>query len=343
MGMKHRKEVRLEHIAKEAGVSIVTVSNALNGRKGVSGEMRDRICRIALEMGYFIRKPESRKRQMCRIGVVIAERYVKQLPSLYMDIYRRIARALNQSGSVPVLEIVDGDRERMLHGFTPFLADSMEGIIIIGEMSRDYILCVRKEYRIPVVCVDFYDVMPDMDYIVCDCFAGMEQLTDFLLDAGCTRLAFAGDPHASGSIMDGYLGFCKALEKRGIEVRAEDVISDRSSDGNEDRLQTELPEILPDAFVCSCQRTAELLTGRLMEKGIRIPEEVSVAGFDCGYCSIRGGMALTTYERDREALAAISAGTILKRIVGRNRAAGIRFTEGRLVPGDTVRMPGGAG
>ena len=50
--MERRKEVRLENIAKEVGVSIVTVSNALKGKKGVSEELRNRIKETAVSMGY---------------------------------------------------------------------------------------------------------------------------------------------------------------------------------------------------------------------------------------------------------------------------------------------------
>ena len=74
--MERRKEVRLEHIAEEVGVSIVTVSNALNGRKGVSEELRGRIRDTAAAMGYQMPKSEQKKRPgMHRIGVVVAERY----------------------------------------------------------------------------------------------------------------------------------------------------------------------------------------------------------------------------------------------------------------------------
>lgn len=342
--MERRKEVRLEHIAEEVGVSIVTVSNALNGRKGVSKELRDKIQSAAERMGYHMTKAEGRKKtKISRIGVVVAERYVKQFPSLYMDMYMRIAQELNKKGSMSILEVVDEGRERMLHGFVSFLTEEIEGIILIGEMSRDYVLKVRKEYDVPIVCVDFYDVLPGMDYIVCDSFGGTEQLTELVLNAGCRKVMFVGNPKATGSIMDRYLGYCKALEKRGIEVRPEDVILDRISDGYDYKLKVELPEIIPDAFVCNCDRTANILIDQLLERGIRIPEEVSVVGFDHYYSDVHEGICLTTYENDQRAVAQISVNTILKRIEGQKEASGIRFVEGKVIYGNTVKAVGGVG
>ena len=204
------------------------------------------------------------------------------------------------------------------------------------EMDRNYILRVRQEYQVPIVCIDYYDVLPDIDYIVCDSFGGMEQLTELLLDAGCRKLMFVGNPRATGSIMDRYLGFCKALEKRGIEVKPEDVIPDRISDGYDYNLRVELPEVLPDGFVCNCDKTANILIGKLLERGVKIPEEVSIVGFDHYYSCVQEGLELTTYENDQRAIAQISTNTILKRIGGVKKAAGIRFVEGEVVYGNTV-------
>ena len=341
--MERRKEVRLEHIADAVGVSIVTVSNALNGRKGVSDELRDKICSTALALGYQMTKPGSGKKQNTgRIGVVTASRYVERLPSVYMDMYRRIARELNRKGSQPVLEVVDENREQMPHRSGGFPGQDFVGIIMIGELSRAYIRWIRKEYQIPIVCVDFYDVLPDMDYITGDNFGGKEQMTKLLLDAGCTRLMFAGSPESAGCMMDRYLGYCKALEQRGIEAGEEDVISDSGPAGSAGGFLAELPEIMPQAFVCGSDRTADILIGRLLERGIRIPEEVSVTGFDHYYSGIYEGMRLTTYETDWKAMAQITVSTILGRISGQKKAEGIRFVAGRIISGNTVRPAEGS-
>lgn len=338
--MERRKEVRLENIAKEVGVSIVTVSNALNGKKGVSGELRDKILNTAASMGYQASKMETKKQESYTIVVVVAARYVKQFPSFYMDIYRKTALELNRRGSMPILEIVNEEQERLLHGFSGFLNEEMAGIIMIGEMDRKYVAQVRKRYHVPIVCVDYYDVFPDMDYIVCDSYGGMEQLTEIMLDAGCRTLMFVGTPEATSSIMDRYLGYCKALEKRGIEPRQEDIIFDRSVDGYEYLADLQLPDVLPDGFVCNCDRTANVLIGKLLARGVKLPQEVSVVGFDHHYSGTQDGMQLTTYENDQKAIAQISASTILKRIGGQKKSSGVRFVEGKVVYGNTVRTMG---
>lgn len=334
--MEHRKEVRLENIAKEVGVSIVTVSNALKGKRGVSDKLRKKIQDTAVSMGYKIPATENKKKELYNISVVVAERYVKDFPSFYMDIYRRVAQEVNKRGSISVLEVVNEEKERMKHGFSGFLSEEMAGIIIIGEMDRNYIASVKDKYHVPIVCIDYYDIFPDMDYIVCDSYGGMEQMTDLLFDAGCKKLMFVGTPMATGNIMDRYLGFCKAFEKRGIETSQDDIIYDRLSDGYDYKLRIELPDKLPDAFVCNCDKSANILIRKLAERGVKIPQDVSVVGFDHHYSSASDGLELTTYENDEKIIAQISVNALLKRIRGQKNPSGIRFVEGKIIYGNTV-------
>ena len=85
--MGRRKKVRLEQIAEEVGSSIVTVSNALNDRKGVSEELRNRIKEKAKELGYETSEtPVQMKNKSYTIGVIVAERYERIPIVLYGNI-----------------------------------------------------------------------------------------------------------------------------------------------------------------------------------------------------------------------------------------------------------------
>ena len=120
--MSQKKKVKLEDIAKEMGVSIVTVSNALNGRKGVGEELREEIKQVAKQLGYLGIDREAKKHQPSYIiGVLVAERYVKEFPSFYMDIYKLIAHEVAKKGHLTVLEVVTYQKENLQIQFEPFL------------------------------------------------------------------------------------------------------------------------------------------------------------------------------------------------------------------------------
>lgn len=78
--------VRLEDIAIQLGISAVSVSNALNDKKGVGKELRNKVKKKVKEIGYQVPKMVIKKEMKAfSIGVMIAERYVKEFPSFYMQ------------------------------------------------------------------------------------------------------------------------------------------------------------------------------------------------------------------------------------------------------------------
>ena len=88
------KTVRLIDIGKKLGVSAVTVSKALSGQKGVSEEMREKIVRLADEMGYkrSDSQIESSKEKSFTIGVIVADRYLGENQSFYWKLYQEISK-----------------------------------------------------------------------------------------------------------------------------------------------------------------------------------------------------------------------------------------------------------
>ncbi len=337
--MGQKKQVKQEDIAERLGVSIVAVSNALKGKRGVSEELREKIRQTAKELGYQVAKQEnSQKKETYMIGVVVAERYVKEFPSFYMELYKQITQEVVKKGHLTVLEVVTPKREQEAQEFTTFLEGEIAGLILIGELGREYICAVREKYRIPVVCVDYYDIYDDMDYIVTDSFGGTEQMTKLLIDQGIRELAFVGVLDASKNIMDRYLGYCKALEKAGIDESQGRVIDDREPGAQDAQISFELPQELPEGFVCNCDKTAVMLIQKLEERGIRVPEDASVVSFDNYYAGLSGERQLSTYENDGHVLTQISVNTLLKRIEGKTQANGVRIVEGKVIPGDTVKF-----
>lgn len=335
--MGQKKRVKLEDIAQRLNVSIVTVSNALKGKKGVSDEMRDKIVRTAQEMGYQSAVLEKKACSSYIIGVAVAEKYVKEFPSFYMDIYQRIAREAVKKGHRTVLEVVTPEKENLEKPFKPFLEKKTAGLILIGELRKEYIQAIRRNYDIPVVCVDYYDVYEDLDYIITDGFGGMACMTELLLEEGYRDLMFVGTPTATKNITDRYLGYCKALEKAGFTDAQEHILPDRDFRNGDYRIDIELPEKLPEAFVCNCDKTAGILNEKLIKRGVRVPEDVSVVGFDDYKAQLAGDLKLTTYENDERAIAQISMNTLLRRIESGYRAQGVRIVEGRIVEGNTVK------
>ncbi len=337
--MVEKKKVKLEDIAEKLGVSIVTVSNALKGKKGVSDEMREKITRTAKELGYHSVQREKKTRDSHIIGAIVAERYVREFPSFYMEVYKNISQEAMKRGSLTMLEVASQEKENLEEKFSAFQGCEVEGVILIGEMKKGYIDAVRGEYKnVPIVCVDYYDVYEDMDYIVTDGFGGMEQMTRLMIKEGIRDLAFVGTINATKNITDRYLGYCKALERARIEDAKYNIIPDRDSTGEVFDLNPQLPEKLPQGFVCNCDRTAFVVIRKLKERGMRVPEDISVVGFDNYPPDASGERQLSTYQNDEQVLARLSIHTMIHRIEGKKKPQGIRIVEGSMIRGESVKF-----
>lgn len=337
--MERRKEVRLEHIASEVGVSIVTVSNALKGKKGVSEELRNIICDTAARMGYRVEEAVQKKHASYTVGIAVAERYVKEFPSFYMDVYRCAAEELTKLGSMSVFEVISEEQEKRQSDPAAFSGVEISGIMLIGETDRKYVEVLKRACGLPMVCIDFYDVREDIEYVVTDNFGGMEQVTERLLDTGCKSVTFLGDPNRSGNVMDRYLGYCKALEKRGL--RPEYLSCPLCGHSDEEKPEIKLPSVLPEAFVCENDACAGALLEKLSESGIEVADQVAVTGFGHKHSRMQAGADLTAYENDEKVLAHIGVRTLLRQLEGKKKTQGIRIVEGRIVRGSTAALSGG--
>ena len=292
-------KVRLADIAKVAGVSAVTVHNAITGQKGVSDEMRARILEIAKEMGY--RQPGSGARNtqgksLRCIGVVIPERYLAEYTTFYWKMYQEMALAATEKSCMVTVEILKQEMEYEKRGENVWIAK---------------------------------------DAVIADNFHGMYLMTEYLYEHGLTKLAFVGSIHFSSSIMDRYCGFSKAVLEHRDVTPAEWILEDRDERG---QIEIHLPEQMPEAFVCNCDLTAGLLMLELEKRGISVPEDVSVVGFDNYLYPGFPDLKITSYEINTKAMVKVALEKALKQIRGAASGKNMEIVSGQLVPKESVKL-----
>ena len=151
-------EVKLKDIAQAAGVSTVTVSNALSGKRGVSIDVREKIEKIARNMGYDFSRYEK-KEGGYRIGVIASEMYMEMGTSFYWAMYQQIVYAASKSQSQTMLEILDTDMQRRDELPKLMREKMIDGLIIIGWHFKSYVENLVKKSEIPIS--EISDLFPD--------------------------------------------------------------------------------------------------------------------------------------------------------------------------------------
>lgn len=328
------KAVKLEDIAKRVGVSNVTVSKALSDKSGVSEELRKRIKEIADEMGYIpisaqkAQKAKERK-GTGNIGIIVPERFIGHNTSFYWAIYQNLVTILQTKDYYALLEIIDGEAEETCCLPKVLQDEKVDGIIVIGQVNNDYSEFIWKNKQVPVMFLDFYDTHMEYDTVISDGFYGMYVLTDYLIKLGHREIGFVGTPLATSSITDRYFGYQKALLENGIEVHKEWIIQDRNLDNVIHKI--ELPEKLPTAFACNNDFIADVMVKLLEDRGLKVPEDASVVGFDNYLYTNIANAKITTYDVNRYKMAEISAKTLLRKISRKEYVKGVQIVTGHMV------------
>lgn len=334
------KAVKLADIAERLNVSTVTVSKALSDQKGVSEEMRQKIKKLADELGYV---PPSAGRKLkeqksYNIGVVIAEQFLDKYDSFYWQMYQMVTTKAVSKGCFTMLEVISSQDAAELNMPKLIQEEKVDGIIVIGRMSEEYLEALDEKSKVPTVYLDFYNEKKDCDAVISDSFYGMYRLVNYLFEMGHENIAYVGTLLATGSITDRYFGYAKSLMEHGHKVREEWVIDDRSLETGKidaDNL-LQLPAEMPTAFACNCDLTASEVIKKLKAAGYRVPEDISVVGYDNYLYPGLSDVAITTYEVDMREMARRAIHTIVRKISGDNYRKGVFVVEGHPVYKESV-------
>lgn len=323
------KKPSMRDIGREIGVSVATVSKAMAGKPGMSEEMRRRILDKAEEMGYQLPASGGEDAQKSvDLGILVPEAFFGA-NSYYADVYKGLVQQVTEAGHFTLVELIGQEAEETLT--LPKMLDHrrVSGIIMLGQPRREYYRMIAQQ-GIPVVFLDFYDEQASADAVVGDNSYGCYRLTSHLIKNGHSRIGFVGNYRATSSIMDRYLGFYRAMLSHELPVRDEWIIMDRYPDN---RLLEELPlpEVLPTAFVCNCDVVARRLINQLSEKGLRVPEDISVTGYDDFEMERAPGPGISTFRVDRYAMVDVAVKTLLDRCAGSNKPFGRTVIGGQTV------------
>ncbi|HEY8389378.1 MAG TPA: LacI family DNA-binding transcriptional regulator [Clostridia bacterium] len=298
--------IKMKDIAKELGISTVTVSKALADKDGVSEELRERIKQKAMEMGYKISSISQAMRtgRQNNIGILICERYLED-HSFYWSLYQYILLKLMKKQYFGILEILSGTDEKQLVMPKILMENKVDAIIAVGQFKKRYLNKLAEECADKLMFLDFYDLRLPISSVAADNYNGGYEITRHLINSGHKDILYVGDIYATTSIMDRAMGYYKCMLEYECPIREHWYLSDRNDDGL--IIEPDFPEKLPTAFVCNSDNTANMLYHILTKKGYKIPEDISIVGFDNFSTGVPADIGITTMEVGREQLAQSAA------------------------------------
>lgn len=338
------EKVTMEDIAERLGISKVSVSKALNDKEGVSEELRAKVKAVAQEMGYRLNASARslKTSKVSNVGILIAERYVmdhfqnhfeENLKTYYLNLQGLISKKLNEYGYSSIVEVLSYEDEKNVVLPRMYNEKKVDGIIVLGQLKNEYLKEIEK-LTIPLVYLDFYTNFSRVDSIITNNFYSAYQLTTLVISHGHREIGFVGTIDATSSIQDRFLGYYKALIEHKLPLNPTYIIDDRDENGN--LIDLKLPDQLPTAFVCNCDLVAYKLINQLKERGIHVPKDCSVVGFDNTIFSTISNPPITTIDNNVGTLIDRAVRVMTNKIKKPSKSYGLILIEGKIVERESV-------
>lgn len=311
--------VTMREVAKAAGVSIKTVSNVVNDYEFVSQATRDKVNRAIDELGYTVNVSARNLRtgQTGIIGLAIPDLqmpYFAQLSSLVIEEAKKLGLRVIVE---PTLYSREGEIDA-LHGSQQTMIDGL--IYSPLELDQDDVDQLKVDY--PLVLIGERIFTDLVDHIATENVEGAKRATSYLLQTGCRRVAVVGvhPGEKVGSAALRYRGYREALEEAGVEFDERLVVSSgmwHRSDGVKAMNSLFDSGVIPDGVVALNDMLASGVMHAIQMHDYRIPEDISVIGFDNSDDSQYLSPALTSIDPGLEAVARLSVKVLKERIDGR--------------------------
>lgn len=323
--MKIRKRYSYETVVRMAtikelsikcGVSVSTVSKALNGYKDIGDETRRNILRIASEIGYF---PDSNARALkmkktYNLGVLFSTMFNHGLRNEY---FAHILASFNEYATnrgydINFIEHNIGNRKMSFLEHCRYR--NFDGVCIACADFFDSEVLDVVNSKLPVVVIDH--VFHEAISILSDNMDGMRQLTQYIIDQGHSRIAFIHGTNSSVT-HNRLVSFYQALKDNNITIPPEYVIEGvyRDAEVAESITQKllDLP-MRPTCIIAPDDYSALGVMNTVRRNGLKIPDDVSIVGFDGISLAQALEPKLTTIRQDTDRIGAEAAKQLINLI-----------------------------
>ncbi|MFJ8467497.1 LacI family DNA-binding transcriptional regulator [Streptomyces swartbergensis] len=335
-------DVRLKDVAEHAGVSIKTVSNVVRGEPHVAEATRQRVLRSIKELGYRP-NPAARHLRTGRSGIMALA-----VPDLVAPYFAELAAAVIAAAKARsytvLIEDTGGDPDEELR-IASGLGSSLIDGVLLSPLDLDQAALASRPRRVPLVLLGERDYELPVDHVLIDNVAAAREATAHLLALGHRRVAVIGAQRgtASATAHQRVRGYQEALYQAGVPydpALTSEVAAYRLADGARAmHALLDLPQP-PQAVFCCNDLLAVGAVRAAADRGLVVPRDLAVVGFDDVEVTRYSVPSLTTVAPDKAGLARLAVDALLRRVgAGAEDGPAVLYAGHRLV----VRESSGGG
>ena len=305
--------VTIRDIARATGYSIGTVSRALKNQDGLTDRTRERICAVAREMGYDFAK--LRDGDLRRIAFLLHRQHNTQSASpFYLPVLHGAEDACRKRG-IALSFVVVGPAEPVLDLVRLHQPDAL---LCAGFFEPELVAALRDTGK-PLVLLDMR--LPGYRSVNPDHALGGYLATRHLVRQGRRRIAMLTGPLAHHSILERYRGFRKALFEARMLADPDLEVQLPSIGNSLDNVRQAVDALLarqprPDALFCYNDSTALAAMRHCLERGLKIPHDIAIVGFDDISAASSAIPPLSSVQIDKDLLGRMGVDSLLEKADG---------------------------
>ncbi|WP_372634208.1 LacI family DNA-binding transcriptional regulator [Cohnella sp.] len=305
------KATTIYDVAKEAGVSIATVSNAINGKGNVSKKKRDEIFKVMERLQYqpSVIASALMGKKTYTLGLLIPD----VSNPFFSEIARSVEDLAHSAGYSLIVCSTDNKDERVDKYLRLLEQKSVDGILIGTGTENGETLTQLAEKSVPIVMIAREAAGVPAHSVLTDDFKGGGLAAEHLLALGHSRMAILSEKLEVSSSVERVRGFRFALFEAGIALGNDGVVSCDSSikAGKKAAAALLAREERPSAIFCCNDLLAIGALQAAKEAGVRVPEQLSVIGFDDTILSTVTNPALTTVAQPMDQMVKLAFGLLV--------------------------------
>ena len=333
------RRATIQDVARQAGVSVSAVSKVLRDAYGVSPQMREKVTAAIERLGY---RPHAGARAMRGSSYTIGVMLVELSSPFQPELVEGITRELEPSPFQEILIAGGISPDRQQRSIEALIDRQVDGLILISPfMSTSWL--EQLGASVPTVMLARHGGAVSHDTIVSDNFEGARLMVDHLVGLGHRRILHISQP--SGGLTRPFVlshtlrcdGYVEAMKRHGLDP---DVIETAHTEpgGYEAARQAFARPTPPTAIFAGADIAALGVLRAADEQGFRVPDDVTVTGYDNIYAATIPQVSLTTVDQSAQLTGSMSARLLLERMNGRTQPVHYVIAP-RLVPRRTSAAP----
>ena len=311
----------IRDVAKRAGVAPITVSRAINRSGPVSEETRKRVESAIDELGYVPNRVATslRSNRTHLVALILSD----ITNTFWVEIMRGIEDTVTKRGFHMILGNSDDSAVKEEELLRSLAERRVDGFILRPADTQGKSVKLAQSYGIPIVILDY--ALPDVkvDIVRGDSEGGAYQLTKLLLDLGHRRIAILSGPRRASTATMRVDGYRRALEEVGVEVGPGWIYYGDFTLESGHRMTEQALALAPrpTALLAANNRIAFGMLRALRDAGLRVPEDISVVGFDELPIEAAEHPFLTVAEQSPNDIGRRAAELLLSRVSGQAPSA----------------------